>query len=406
MTPASATSTTPAATTPLLKTALHALHVELGARMVPFAGYEMPVQYPMGVLQEHLHARTKAGLFDVSHMGQMKLVGPTAAEGLELLVPMDIVGLARYQQRYALFTDGAGGILDDLMVTHCGDYLFVVVNAACKVHDTAHVRAELGGPGKPGCDIVELDDHALLALQGPAAVDVMARLCPGVDTAGWLFMTARDVVVDGMRCFVTRSGYTGEDGFEISIENRCAERLARLLLAQPEVAPVGLGARDSLRLEAGLCLYGNDIDTHTTPIEGSLVWAISKARRTGGARAGGFPGDRRILAQLAAMREPSSRDAVTKKRVGLVGVERTPVREGSVLVDADGNEIGRVTSGTFGPTAQRAVALGYVPPSHAAVGTTVTALVRGKSVAMTVAATPFVPNHYYRGRAPISEGRP
>ena len=384
-------------TTPLSTTALHALHVELDARMVPFAGYEMPVQYAKGVLQEHQHTRTAAGLFDVSHMGQMKLVGPTAAEGLELLVPMDIMGLAHHQQRYALFTDGAGGILDDLMVTHCGEYLFVVVNAACKVQDTAHVRAELGGPGKPGCDIIELDDHALLALQGPEAVNVLTRLCPEVDFARWLFMTARDLTIDGMPCFVTRSGYTGEDGFEISIENRYAEQLARLLLLQPEVEAIGLGARDSLRLEAGLCLYGNDIDTKTTPVEASLVWALSKARRADGPRPGGFPGDKKILAQLAAIKEPGSKDAITKKRVGLVGADRTPVREGTPLVDADGNTIGEVTSGTFGPTAQRAVAIGYVPPSHAAVGTAVTAMVRGKPVAMQVAATPFVPNHYYRG---------
>ena len=382
---------------PLAKTALHALHVELGARMVPFAGYEMPVQYAKGVLQEHQHTRTGAGLFDVSHMGQMKLVGPTAAEGLELLVPMDIMGLGRFQQRYALFTDGAGGILDDLMVTHCGGYLFVVVNAACKVQDTAHVRAELGGPGKPGCDIIELDDHALLALQGPEAVNVMTRLCPEVDFARWLFMTAREITIEGMPCFVTRSGYTGEDGFEISTENRYAEQLARLLLLQPEVEPIGLGARDSLRLEAGLCLYGNDIDTTTTPVEGSLVWALSKARRADGPRPGGFPGDRKILAQLAALKDATAREAITKKRVGLVGVDRTPVREGTVLVDAAGAEIGHVTSGTFGPTAQRAVAIGYVPPSLAAIGTEVTAMVRGKPVAMHVAATPFVPNHYYRG---------
>ncbi|MEO8938045.1 MAG: glycine cleavage system aminomethyltransferase GcvT [Burkholderiaceae bacterium] len=377
---------------PLLKTALHALHVELGARMVPFAGYEMPVQFSKGVLQEHQHTRTAAGLFDVSHMGQMKLVGPTAAEGLEVLVPMDIMGLARFQQRYALFTDGTGGILDDLMVTHCGGYLFVVVNAACKVQDTAHVRAELGGPGKPGCDIVELDDHALLALQGPAAVTVMKRLCPDVDFDRWIFMTARELAIDGIACFVTRSGYTGEDGFEISLENRCAERLARALLKHPEVEPIGLGARDSLRLEAGLCLYGNDIDTDTTPIEASLTWAISKARRADGVRPGGFPGAAKILAQLAG-----GKDAITKKRIGLVGIERTPVREGSELVDADGQVIGHVTSGTFGPTVQAAVALGYLPPSHASIGTEVVAMVRGKRVPMRVAATPFVPTRYHRG---------
>jgi aminomethyltransferase len=381
----------------LAKTALHALHVELGARMVPFAGYDMPVQYPKGVLQEHQHTRAAAGLFDVSHMGQLKLVGPDAAAALEQLVPMDLVGLAPGQQRYALFTDASGGILDDLMVTRCDDHLFVVVNAACKVQDTAHLRTELGGPGGPECDIVELDDHALLALQGPTAVDALKRLCPGVDFASWTFMTARAIALDGIACFVTRSGYTGEDGFEISVTNTAAEALARALLAQPGVAPIGLGARDSLRLEAGLCLYGNDIDTTTTPIEAGLTWAISKARRADGARPGGFPGDARILAQLAAGKDANAAGAPTRKRVGLVGVERTPVREHSVLTDLDGHPLGTVTSGTFGPTAQRAVALGYVPLSHAAIGTDVLALVRGKPVAMKVAATPFVPHRYFRG---------
>jgi aminomethyltransferase len=386
-----------ASSSPLLKTALHALHVELGARMVPFAGYEMPVQYPKGVLQEHQHTRAAAGLFDVSHMGQLKLVGAGAAEALEALVPMDLIGLGLHQQRYALLTNDTGGILDDLMITRCDGHLFVVVNAACKEQDTAHLRAEIGGPGGPDCDIVELDEHALLALQGPQAIDVMRRLCPAIDFATWTFMTARDIAIDGIACFVTRSGYTGEDGFEISVENRDAERLARVLLAQAEVAPVGLGARDSLRLEAGLCLYGNDIDTTTTPIEGSLTWAISKARRSDGTRPGGFPGASKILAQLDAAKTPSSPDAITRKRVGLVGIERTPVREHSAIVDAEGKTIGEVTSGTFGPTAQRAVALAYVPMSHAAVGTEVMAMVRGKPVTMRVAATPFVPNHYYRG---------
>ncbi len=383
--------------TPLARTALHGLHLELGARMVPFAGYDMPVQYPKGVLREHQHTRASAGLFDVSHMGQLKLVGPDAAAGLEKLVPMDIIGLARDQQRYALLTNDAGGILDDLMVTRCNGYLFVVVNASRKVQDTAYLRAELGGPGKPGCDIVELDDHALLALQGPEAVTVMTRLCPDVDFARWTFMTARDIRIGKIAAFVTRSGYSGEDGFEISVENRCAEELARLLLLQPEVEPAGLGARDSLRLEAGLCLYGNDIDTETTPVEGSLVWAISKARRADGERAGGFPGAKRILGQLATLKTPEAEGAIAQKRVGLVGVDRTPVRAGTELADADGRVVGRVTSGTFGPTAQRAVALGYVQPSLAAVGTELSALVRDKPVAIRVAATPFVPHRYYRG---------
>ena len=383
---------------PLLKTALHALHVELGARMVPFAGFEMPVQYPMGVLKEHQQTRTSAGLFDVSHMGQLKLVGPYAAEGLELLVPMDIMGLARGQQRYALLTEAAGGILDDLMVTHCGNHLFVVVNAACKVQDTAHLRAELGGPGKPGCDIVELTEHALLALQGPKAVEVMARLCPETDFKSWVFMSGRELAIRGIACFVTRSGYTGEDGFEISVENGDADKLARLLLAEPEVAPVGLGARDSLRLEAGLCLYGHDIDSDTTPVEANLVWAISKARRAEGPRPGGFPGANRILAQLAARTAPAgSAEAPRKIRVGLIGVDRTPVHEGSQLADGDGNAMGHVTSGGFGPTIGKPVAIGYVSPAFSAVGTELFAIVRDKPVPMRVAATPFVPHRYFRG---------
>ena len=381
----------------LQQTALHALHRELGARMVPFAGYEMPVQYPKGVLQEHRQTRLSAGLFDVSHMGQLKMIGDGAAAALESLVPMDIVGLAPFQQRYALFTDSEGGILDDLMITHAGDHLFVVVNAACKVQDTAHLRTELGGPGGPECDIVELDDRALLALQGPAAVVVMERLCPDIDFASWTFMTARAIRIGKASCFVTRSGYTGEDGFEISVENGAAEALARLLLQQPEVEPIGLGARDSLRLEAGLCLYGNDIDTTTTPIEGSLTWAVSKARRIGGERAGGFPGAGKILAQLAAGLDGGAPGAISRKRVGLVGIERTPVREHTPLVDADGSTIGEVTSGAFGPTAERAVALGYLPLSHAKVGAEVHAMVRGKRVAMRVAPTPFVPHRYFRG---------
>jgi aminomethyltransferase len=383
--------------TPPLKTALHALHLELGARMVSFAGYDMPVQYPKGVLQEHLHTRSAAGLFDVSHMGQLKLVGPDAADALERLVPMDIIGLKSGQQRYALLTNEDGGILDDLMVTRRGDHLLVIVNAACKVQDTAHLRAELCGPGGPDCDIVELDEQALLALQGPEAVTVMRRLVADVDFATWTFMTGRDLVVGGMPCFVTRSGYTGEDGFEISVENRHAEALARHLLAQPEVAPIGLGARDSLRLEAGLCLYGNDIDTTTTPVEAALVWSISKARRADGERPGGFPGAAKILAQLAAGKDPKAPDAPRRKRVGLVGVERTPVREHTRVVDAAGEPIGEITSGTFGPTAQRAVALGYVASAHAAIGTNVNGIVRGKAIPMQVVATPFVAHRYFRG---------
>ncbi|HXH04482.1 MAG TPA: glycine cleavage system aminomethyltransferase GcvT [Candidatus Competibacteraceae bacterium] len=367
----------------LARTPLYDLHLELGARMVPFAGYEMPVQYPAGILKEHNHTRSQAGLFDVSHMGQVRLSGPNAAAALESLVPVDLVGLERDCQRYALFTNEQGGILDDLMVTNVGDHLFVVVNAACKAQDLAHLRAHLAGR----CAIEELSDRALLALQGPAAAAVMARLAP--ETAKMVFMTAARVQLVGVECFVTRSGYTGEDGFEISVPAAKAEELARALLAQEEVAPIGLGARDSLRLEAGLCLYGHDIDTTTTPVEASLTWALSKARRADGARPGGYPGAEVIMAQLAG--------GVSRKRVGLLPQGKTPVREGAELVDADGRVVGKITSGGFGPTVGGPVAMGYVETALATVGTELAALVRGKPVPVKVARMPFVQQRYYRG---------
>ncbi|TCO79258.1 aminomethyltransferase [Plasticicumulans lactativorans] len=367
----------------LARTPLYALHLELGARMVPFAGYAMPVQYPAGILKEHLHCRAQAGLFDVSHMGQVRLAGAEAAAALETLVPVDIVDLPLGQQRYALFTDERGGILDDLMVVREPDGLFLVVNAACKAQDLAHLRTQLGAR----CDVDELADRALLALQGPAAGAVLERLAPAV--VGMVFMTARRVDVAGIPCLVTRSGYTGEDGFEISVPAAQAEALARALLAAPEVAPIGLGARDSLRLEAGLCLYGHDIDTTTTPVEAALLWAMQKVRRSGGARAGGFPGADVILRQLA--------EGVARKRVGLVGEGKQPVREGAELSTADGRPVGRVTSGGFGPSAGRPVMLGYVETACAEPGTALVASVRGKAVAVTVCRTPFVPQRYYRG---------
>ena len=368
----------------LKQTPLFDLHNELGARMVPFAGYEMPVQYPLGVKKEHIHTREKAGLFDVSHMGQVKLHGANAAKALEALVPVDIIDLPAGKQRYALFTNEQGGVMDDLMVTNHGDYLYVVVNAACKEQDIAHMRANLG-------DDVELevmDDAALVALQGPEAATVMARFAP--DTADMVFMDARAVKVDGVECLVSRSGYTGEDGFEISIPSAEAERICRLLLNEPEVEAIGLGARDSLRLEAGLCLYGHDIDTTTTPLEASLIWAISKVRRADGERAGGFPGADIILGQIA------NKDW-TRKRVGLVAEGRAPIREGAELFDADGNKIGVVTSGTFGPTAEKPVAMGYVATEFSALETQVFASVRGKQLPMTVAKMPLVEQRYYRG---------
>ena len=370
-------------TTELLRTPLYNLHVELGAKMVPFAGYSMPVQYPMGVLKEHNHTRAQAGLFDVSHMGQVRLSGPNAAAALETLVPVDIVDLGLNCQRYAMFTNEQGGILDDLMVSNGGDHLFVVVNAACRQQDLAHMRQHLAGK----CTVEELADRALLALQGPAAVTVLARLAP--HCAGMVFMDSAKATLAGVECFVSRSGYTGEDGYEISVPATHAEELARLLLAQPEVAPIGLGARDSLRLEAGLCLYGHDMDATTSPVEASLAWALSKARRADGARPGGYLGAEVILRQLA--------EGVAKKRVGLLVKDRMPVREGAELVDAAGTVIGKVTSGGFGPTMNAPVAMGYVDMAHAKIGTALHAIVRGKPVAVEVAKTPFVPQRYFRG---------
>ena len=319
MTSSDPTTASPAA---LLHTPLHALHLELGAKMVPFAGYAMPVSYPQGILAEHRQCRESAVLFDVSHMGQLRLTGDDAAAALETLVPVDIVGLAPGKQRYALFTNDAGGILDDLMVTRRDDHLFLVVNAACKEADTAHLRAHLS----TRCLIEPLPERALLALQGPKAAAVMARLAP--ELTKLTFMTGGEATIHGIACFATRSGYTGEDGFEISVAGAEAEALARALLAEPEVAPAGLGARDTLRLEAGLCLYGHDIDTTTTPVQAGLTWAIQKVRRPGGERAGGYPGAEAIAAQLA--------DGAPTKRVGLVGLERVPVREGAHIVDDAG----------------------------------------------------------------------
>ena len=370
----------------LLTTPLNALHIELGARMVPFAGYSMPVQYPMGLMAEHHHTRTAAGLFDVSHMGQLKLVGPDAAAAFETLMPVDVVDLPVGKQRYGLLLNDEGGIIDDLMFFRMAQgELFVIVNGACKVGDIAHIQARIG----QRCQVIPMPDQALLALQGPQAAAVLARLAPGVDKL--VFMTGGHFDIAGAQCFVTRSGYTGEDGFEISVPATQAEALARTLLAQPEVKPIGLGARNSLRLEAGLCLYGNDIDTTTTPPEAGLNWAIQKVRRTGGARAGGFPGADKVLAQLD---NPAT---LTRKRVALVALERVPVREHTELQNESGERIGEVTSGLLAPTADKPIALAYVMPAHAAPGTRVNAMVRGKAVPMEVAATPFVPTRYYRG---------
>ncbi len=371
--------------TELLKTPLHALHTELGARMVPFAGYSMPVQYPAGLMAEHHHTRAAAGLFDVSHMGQLKLVGPDAASAFESLMPVDVIDLAVGKQRYGLLLNDAGGIIDDLMFVNRGDDLFVIVNGACKVGDIAHMQASIGSR----CQVMPLPDRGLLALQGPQAVTALQRLVPGIEKL--VFMTGGAFIWQGADLFITRSGYTGEDGFEISVPGDRADAFARALLAEPEVKPVGLGARNSLRLEAGLCLYGNDIDTTTTPVEAALNWAMQKVRRTGGARAGGFPGAARVLAQL------DGTEPLTRKRVGLVALERIPVRDHTELQTPGGETIGEVTSGLLGPSADKPVAMGYVNPAHAAAGTRLHAIVRGKPVPMEVSAMPFVPNRYFRG---------
>jgi aminomethyltransferase len=373
----------------LRQTPLHALHASLGAKMVPFAGYEMPVQYATGVLKEHLHTRSSTGLFDVSHMGQLTLraksgAAADAARALERLVPQDIVGVAPGRQRYAQFTNDAGGILDDLMIANFGDHLFLVVNAACKDADEAHLRAHLSD----ACVIEALPGRALLALQGPKAESVLTKFC--ADAPAMRFMDAGPREVAGFDCFVSRSGYTGEDGFEISVPAAHAEELARLLLTCSDVLPIGLGARDSLRLEAGLCLYGHDIDTTTSPVEAALEWSVQKSRRTGGARAGGFPGAETILGHFdkGAMR----------RRVGLRPEGRAPVREGAALfADETSTEaIGAVTSGGFGPSLNAPAAMGYVPTALAMAGTQVFAEVRGQRLPLKVAATPFVLNTYKR----------
>jgi aminomethyltransferase len=371
--------------TNLLHTALYDLHIELGARMVPFAGYQMPVQYPPGVMKEHLHTRTAAGLFDVSHMGQVRLTpvkGAVIARALETLVPIDVLNLPVNKQRYAVFTNDQGGILDDLMISNMGDALIVVVNAACKQQDIAHMRRYLEGL----CKVEELTERSLLALQGPAAAAVMERLLP--ESAAMVFMDFKEVTLVDTACFISRSGYTGEDGFEISVPNQYAEKLVRLLLAQPEVSAIGLGARDSLRLEAGLCLYGHDMDTTITPVEASLSWALSKVRRADGARPGGYPGAAVIQRQLA--------EGVRKKRVGFQITEKIPVREGADIVDADGKIIGKVTSGGFGPSVNSPVAMGYVSQAFSAIGTKLHAMVRGKPVALEIVKMPFFLPRYRR----------
>jgi aminomethyltransferase len=383
------TAVTARAQPALKRTPLYDLHVAMGARMAPFAGYEMPIQYPAGVMKEHLHTRAAASLFDVSHMGQIVLrpSGGTPADialALERLVPVDVLGLAPGRQRYAYFTNAHGGIIDDLMITACGDHVVLVVNASRKEVDEAHLRAATS----PVCTMEVLDDRALLALQGPRAEKALARLAPEV--AAMRFMDARVLAIGGNACLVTRSGYTGEDGFEISVAGSEADRLARLLLDDASVALAGLGARDSLRIEAGLCLYGADIDEQTTPVEAALEWAMQKVRRPGGARAGGFPGADAISRELDV--------GPRRRRVGLRSLDRTPVRGGALLFAerSAAEPVGTVTSGCFGPSAAGPVAMGYVPHPQSAPGTTLFAEVRGNRVPVEVTDLPFVPHRYKR----------
>ena len=367
----------------LLTTPLHAWHLEHGARMTPFAGYDLPVNYPGGIIAEHKQCRTAAALFDVSHMGQLRLVGSDAAAALETLTPVDVIGLQPGQQRYAFFTDASGGILDDLMITRRENDLLLVVNAACRTADIKHLVTNIGHR----CQVVPMPDRALLALQGPLAATALARL--NADVSRLVFMSGAQFRLGAIDAYVTRSGYTGEDGFEISVAADDATALARALLGQPEVKPAGLGARDTLRLEAGLCLYGHDIDTRTSPINAGLAWAIQKVRRPGGQRAGHYPGAAVIETQLA--------QGVAQKRVGLVGLERVPVREGTKLQDRRGHKLGTVTSGTIGPTIDKPIAMAYVSAEHALMQHEIWADVRGSTVPMRVTPMPFVPHRYFRG---------
>ncbi len=376
----------PSASAPLKRTPLFDTHVASGAKMVPFAGYEMPVQYPLGVLKEHLWTREKAGLFDVAHMGICRLRGPdhaTTARALERLLPADILNLKPGQQRYSQLLAGDGGILDDLMITRPADLaedgtLILVVNADCKEADYKHIAANLPG----GVTLAIDDKHALIALQGPRAVSVLSKLSPGVETMS--FMTGRNATLGGAPVHLTRSGYTGEDGYEIAVPNESVAAIWKLLTDDPSVEPIGLGARDSLRLEAGLCLYGHDIDTTTSPIEARLQWSIQKRRRD----EGGFPGAARIQAELA--------NGPRRRRVGIKPDGRAPAREGTEIRSADGKPIGTITSGGFGPSVNGPIAMGYVDSAHADLGTRIQPIVRGKPLAATIANTPFSPHRYVR----------
>ena len=368
----------------LLRTPLYPLHIAANARMVPFAGYEMPVQYPMGIKKEHLHTRQQAGLFDVSHMGQIRLSGDGVAQALEALIPADIVDLPIGKQRYGLLTNDNGGVIDDLMIGNYGDFLLLVVNAACKEKDIAHLKQHL--PQSISLEVMA--DQALLALQGPQAAAVINSLAP--ETLQMQFMDVAELNIKGFDCLISRSGYTGEDGFEISVAAKSAESLCKTLLNFPAVEWVGLGARDSLRLEAGLCLYGHELEEDTSPIEASLLWSIGKVRRADGSRPGNFPGAEIIYQQING-------ENLNRKRVGLQSQGKAPVREGAQLFDSDNNPIGVVTSGGYSPSLERPIAMGFVTLENVEIGKTVFADVRGKLLPMKICKTPFIQPNYFRG---------
>ena len=368
----------------LKRTALYDLHLELGAKMMPFAGYEMPVQYPGGIIKEHLHTREQAGLFDVSHMGQVLLTGENVIGELERLVPVDLAALGDHQQTYALFTNEQGGILDDLIVARWSENeLFLVVNAARTARDVQYLRDQL----EPQIRVEELDDQALLALQGPAARGLVADLAP--EAIKGTFMNGCKTEMAGVPCYISCSGYTGEDGFEISLAASQAAKVARHILNDDRVKPIGLGARNSLRLEAGLCLYGHDMDEKTSPVEAGLIWSVAKSRRAEGTRPGGFVGEKVILDQIA--------NGAPRKRMGLSVSGRAPVREGAVLENGRGDEVGVVTSGGFAPSLEAPIAMAMIKAGHNGVGTVLNARVRAKLIPVEVVKTPFVQHRYFRG---------
>lgn len=369
--------------TQLKQTALHQLHTEAGAKMMPFAGYQMPVSYPSGIIRENLHTRQKASLFDVSHMGQICVFGTEAAKHLESLIPADIISLAIGKQRYGLLLNKNGGVIDDLMITRSAQEKFIlVVNAACKDSDFNYLKQKIGNK----LEVEILDDRGILALQGPKSPDVMKRF--GHELSEMEFMSVREITLDGIPCLLSRSGYTGEDGFEISMQDEHATAVAELLLSDPDVAWAGLGARDSLRMEAGLPLYGHDITPDTTPIEANLLWAVSKTRRLQGERAGGFPGDHIVLPQI-----PKN---VSRLRVGLQPLGKAPVREGAVIEDSHGNKVGTVTSGCFSPSSGKSACMGYVDIAHSTEQCELNAVVRDKHRPVRVTRLSFVERRYYR----------